>query len=492
MELDKDKVQRVAQMLESASSLLRDAVPSSSNQSEPRRESSVSSSTLQSALDHARSMIRKSTSTGINRRLNRAERLRAAAPINLGGRKKPAKKVNKKAFECALLKCLDEDEADHNLKWDSIIAQGIVLLGEEDNEKTVREAIKELLIKTFPIIGPNDFNFVKVKQKKITSLELGLGAEYNYSVAKKLCGQGLLYVKVKEGYEFVYEEGSSTSNGDGSDDKILDDDKLLSSALDDDKLLSSALDDDKPLTSTGDDNNDYGKDLQASVEIDNTDEEAISVSKTVLDEIVDIITTKNLSDPIEILRLLQQKLIKGRKLDVTSIDLIVGLDELEQSTNYICVDRQNILKTTFAEFESIEDFCLTFEVDFMGEVAKDYGGPRKEWIRLMNAAMKEKYFDTGLREYLAVEYYYVGIMIAVALLQNGQLPTIMPLDVIEKLMQPTTDKCILNLQRGLNKFGLCRLMQKAPTLLHLLRPTSSRLTAKIVIQMLSPMFAPEG
>jgi hypothetical protein len=191
-----------------------------------------------------------------------------------------------------------------------------------------------------------------VKQKKITSLELGPGAEYNYAVVKKLCGQGLLYVKVKEGYEFVYEE-------DGSDDKILDDDKLL----------SSAGDDDKPLTSTADDYNDYDKDLQASVEIDNTDEEAISVSKTVLDEIVDIITTKNLSDPVELLRLLQQKLIKGRKLDVTNIDLIVGLGELEKSTNYICVDRQNILKTTFAELESIEDFCLTFEIDFMGEVA---------------------------------------------------------------------------------------------------------------------------
>lgn len=105
-----------------------------------------------------------------------------------------------------------------------------------------------------------------------------------------------------------------------------------------------------------------------------------------------------------------------------------------------CVDRQNILKTTFAELESIEDFCITFEVDFMGEVAKDYGGPLKEWIRLMNIAMKEKYFDAGLREYLAIEYYHVGIMIGVALLQNGQLPTILPLDVIEKLVHPSTDK----------------------------------------------------
>lgn len=36
-------------------------------------------------------------------------------------------------------------------------------------------------------------------------------------------------------------------------------------------------------------------------------------------------------------------------------------------TIIITVDRSNILKTTFAEFKSIGDFCKTFEVDFMGE-----------------------------------------------------------------------------------------------------------------------------
>ena len=94
------------------------------------------------------------------------ERLRAAAPVNLNGRKKQAaKKGSKKAFECALLKCFggDPDNEEHNLKWDSIIAQGIVLLGEEDDEKAVRETIKELLIKKIFIIGANDFDFVKVK-----------------------------------------------------------------------------------------------------------------------------------------------------------------------------------------------------------------------------------------------------------------------------------------------------------------------------------------
>ena len=106
----------------------------------------------------------------------------------------------------------------------------------------------------------------------------------------------------------------------------------------------------------------------------------------------------------------------------------------EGETNYITVDRSNILKTTFTEFESIDDFCKTFEVDFMGEETTDLGGPRKEWIRLMNHAMKEKYFANGLREFLSDEYYFIGVMMGIALLQNGQLPCFLPLDVIDRLV----------------------------------------------------------
>ena len=156
------------------------------------------------------------------------------------------------------------------------------------------------------------------------------------------------------------------------------------------------------------------------------------------------------------------------------------------------VDRENVLQTTFAELESIEDFCMTFEVDFIGDVAKDYGGSRKEWIRLVNSAMKEKYFDNGLREFLADDYYYIRVMMGIALLQNGQLPTILPLDIIDSLIQPSTSICVANLQKGLNKFELIRIFQTIPRLLHLLRPSNTCLTARILIQLFNPVFAPEG
>ena len=60
----------------------------------------------------------------------------------------------------------------------------------------------------------------------------------------------------------------------------------------------------------------------------------------------------------------------------------------------------------------------------MGEEFVDQGGPCKEWIRLMNQAIKEKYFDHGLRPLLAQDNYFVGVMMTVAMLQNGQLPVL--------------------------------------------------------------------
>lgn len=42
------------------------------------------------------------------------------------------------------------------------------------------------------------------------------------------------------------------------------------------------------------------------------------------------------------------------------------------------------------------------------QCASDQGGPRKEFFRLVLSAVKEKYFDKGLREHLAKDYVTVG------------------------------------------------------------------------------------
>ncbi|XP_068704511.1 uncharacterized protein [Montipora foliosa] len=124
--------------------------------------------------------------------------------------------------------------------------------------------------------------------------------------------------------------------------------------------------------------------------------------------------------------------------------------------------------------------------------ARDLGGPRKEWIRLMNTAIKEKFFDNRLQEYRPDEYYFVGIMIGIALLQNSQLPMYMPIEVIDKLVTSTDDSCITNIQRGLDVFGLEEIICRVPILLHLLRPTNHTLAPKMLLKLLTPQFSEEG
>lgn len=72
------------------------------------------------------------------------------------GRSAPGKqqqtkgKGDKKVLEFAVLKCAKE--VQENMKWDSVIANGMLLLNESDNEEAIRESIKESLKRKFPMI----------------------------------------------------------------------------------------------------------------------------------------------------------------------------------------------------------------------------------------------------------------------------------------------------------------------------------------------------
>jgi len=211
------------------------------------------------------------------------------------------------------------------------------------------------------------------------------------------------------------------------------------------------------------------------------------------DVIIRKIHGQQLADPTEILRFLQKELQQGRKLNIASLTDVDENDE-SQKTNYISIDRFNLLKSTFAELDSIENFFLTYEVDFINESAKDFGGPRREWLRLCNKEIKQKYFDHGLRDLFSDEYFYVGVLVGTCLLQGGQLPTYMPNDVLEKLFKPglLNLPCIHNLSQGLNKLGLIKILNEFPQLLHLLRPSNKQMTPKMLLQLMKPKFSPEG
>ena len=150
--------------------------------------------------------MRSGSYSGVFNRLNRNERLRAAAPYNntnsrnissttrrssATDTRNTAKIKNEKPIEFALLSSKDEDEDTMTIKWDSVVANGIIMATESDLEAVIRSKIKDSLKGSFPLLGPNDFDFVKVRRKQISNMSLVLGMEYSYAVVKKLAGQGI-------------------------------------------------------------------------------------------------------------------------------------------------------------------------------------------------------------------------------------------------------------------------------------------------------------
>ena len=93
-------------------------------------------------------MLQASSSSGLFRRFNRTERLRASAPYqkNRESKTELSKQKVKKAMEFVLLRCWANNENEpHYLKWDSVLASRMLTLDKDDNEKSIRKAIKDSL-----------------------------------------------------------------------------------------------------------------------------------------------------------------------------------------------------------------------------------------------------------------------------------------------------------------------------------------------------------
>lgn len=79
----------------------------------------------------------------------------------------------------------------------------------------------------------------------------------------------------------------------------------------------------------------------------------------------------------------------------------------------------------------------------------DNGGPSREWIRLVKQAIKGKnLFNHGLTPLFAQDYFYAEIMIAVVLLQNGQLPVFVEESILLQVVssQEGSDPCVCQVQ----------------------------------------------
>ena len=220
----KETITKAAELLQQASTMLLSvnenlSETSSSSTATSRNLPGTSAATtvpeIRDTLERAKSMMATSSNAGLYKRLNKNECLRAAAGKSSSKgstsskKEKTAQSLEKKPFEFALLRAPDVDsdgEEEDSLRKDCVINRGIVTLTASDTEKVIREKIVSSLKTRYPMIESRDFEFVKVVQKKISVLQMGKGTEYDYTVVKKLAGQGLLYIHIKQVTQFAVGE----------------------------------------------------------------------------------------------------------------------------------------------------------------------------------------------------------------------------------------------------------------------------------------------
>ena len=199
----------------------------------------------------------------------------------------------------------------------------------------------------------------------------------------------------------------------------------------------------------------------------------------------------NVSNPIEILKCAQKCIVQGRPLDVFSPS-----HPLDGETNFVSIDRFDVLNSAVEELKAVDNINLrlTLEISFYGEKARDAGGPRKEFFRLCLKKIKEKYFENGLRELLAEEYEYVGVIMALSMLQNGPIPRFVPEDILQEVFSETPPgPCTAALRRGFKKLGLYQIALNLPMFLHLMRPNeANQLSRRKLVLLLNPSFSEEG
>ena len=92
--------------------------------------------------------------------------------------------------------------------------------------------------------------------------------------------------------------------------------------------------------------------------------QVLTVDGTV-DRMVEYCLQNNINNPVEILRCLQKEIVTVQPHEVTDVTQCSSGE-----TNFILVDRNKSLETAFDELKSHNNYRVTLEVQFYGEVTK--------------------------------------------------------------------------------------------------------------------------
>ena len=494
---------------------------------ETSTSTNTSITTVGQAVSSARAMRRQSTTRGLYSRLNSRERLRASSSSNSAPVKsKRAKVESNKVFEFVLLRLDDEDDEElnsdsvHSDSWmltdESTVLRGFVTLCSEDNEEAIRKALSDAIQMKYPAVASNDLVFLKANRRRIT--QPVNCHEYSFKQVKSLAGQGAIYLRLKHGFGFLLDnEGSDNSNLKDNDVSNHTERSMPISTLQPPQRpqegsnhtqssplsipqgsqVSSNHTQSRPVSTLQPTEGPQADLSDQSFLITGQSNENLNAITVVsfanleaaVAECISICKKDNVCNPVEILRCAQKLIVQGRPLDVNSPD-----QPLDGETNFVSIDRFNILESAMEEFKDLQNPRLTLEVSFYGEQAHDAGGPRKEFFRLCLKEIQQKLFENGLRELMAEEYEFAGTIMALSILQNGPTPRFIPEEILQEIFSKDPARpCIAELRKGFMKLGLYEVATSLPVFLYLLRANeSSQLSRRQLILLLRPSFSEEG
>ncbi|KAK3749365.1 hypothetical protein QZH41_010356, partial [Actinostola sp. cb2023] len=154
----------------------------------------------------------------------------------------------------------------------------------------------------------------------------------------------------------------------------------------------------------------------------------------------------------------------------------------------------------------IDDYSIPLDVTYNGECARDYGGPRREFLGAIVKAIKDRLFkehqdEEGfvlMKDITAIQkqyYYAAGIFFGYSLLQGGPLPCFLHEDFMTSVFctNHSSAEEERQFQKGLAKFGLIKLVTEKPCLKYLLRKSAVHpMTYPKLVRLLKPDFSEEG
>ncbi|OWF54628.1 uncharacterized protein LOC110442634 [Mizuhopecten yessoensis] len=213
-----------------------------------------------------------------------------------------------------------------------------------------------------------------------------------------------------------------------------------------------------------------------------------------VEAIVDLALQKigSSEEPTSVLREYRKTFLQGRPLDLSSDET-----PIEGDTRLLFIGRMSLWEDLVSEFESIENIRDPLEIKFYGEVSADYGGPRKEFLRLALDEIKERIInhEDGIyslfqkTDLIATHgYYYAGMVVGMSALQNGPCA-----DFLDNLVSNWHDKEHYTMfKKGLERVGLWQLLEKKPSVKYLFRRRIAKVTVTKLLYLIQTPFHEEG